>query len=317
MKRVRLIGIGARIGIFIGAFLLIPTFASAGEVVVGTVQLLPPGGANCQPLAVVNVTPYIYDGALHSYDVTVADPSYVAISTSVGNTAISMRQMTRRINTLGQARTHVDVQTTPIYGSLPVNMTLISAASGQPVCMSVVSFNVEGSAVMPPAPGSGSTTGGTGTGVGGTATGGTATGTATGSGTGTGTGTATGSGMGTGTAGTTGEEPGSWTSFVNAVCSSTNTSLQLWFVLLTVFLLITAAVAISEPSLMNRSLYLPGILIGIPLLVLLAFWLAVPDCRGAYWVPILALIVALGGALYAYRQRPEIANIIQLPPAKS
>lgn len=91
----------------------------------------------------------------------------------------------------------------------------------------------------------------------------------------------------------------------------------MWFVLLTVFLLITAAVAISEPSLMNRSLYLPGILIGIPLLVLLAFWLAVPDCRGAYWVPILALIVALGGALYAYRQRPEIANIIQLPPAKS
>src|SRR3990167_10491361 len=95
--------------VFIAALFVLPAITSAATDVSSiTTKLLPPGGASCQQLAVSSVTPYVYDGALHSFDVVIPDGSYVAIAGSAGNTVIPFRLMTRSTRPDGQLRIHTD-----------------------------------------------------------------------------------------------------------------------------------------------------------------------------------------------------------------
>ena len=118
------------------ATFVLPVFASAATVsnlVSPTQQLLPRGANTCAPLQVQSVNPYVYNGSLDSFDVTVTDASYVSVIGSVGDAGIPLSFMTRRINADGALRIHVDIQSTPVAGTLPVSLTLLSAPSGKPL----------------------------------------------------------------------------------------------------------------------------------------------------------------------------------------
>src|SRR3989338_9088495 len=116
-----------------------PSHVSAAEVSVQTAQLLPPGSNTCAPLAASGFTPYVYDNALHAFELTLQDSSYVAVVGTVGNTNIPLNQMGRRIDASGALRVHVDLPTTPIGRTLPITITFLSAKGpGLPVCVSVV-----------------------------------------------------------------------------------------------------------------------------------------------------------------------------------
>src|SRR3990167_1490503 len=119
-----------------------PLKAFALDAVTQTRQVLPVGGNACTQVSATNFIPYIYDGALHSFEFTVSDPSYVALIGSVGNTSIPFNVMTRKMDASGMLRVHVDVPTSPVFGTLPVTVTMLSARSGSPVCLTVVSANV-------------------------------------------------------------------------------------------------------------------------------------------------------------------------------
>ena len=129
----------------------LPTRASALEVASQTAQVLPVGGNSCAPVSVANFTPYVYDGALHSFDFTISDPSYVALMGSVGNTSIPFSLMTRRVDASGVLRVHVDIGTTPIRGTLPIKVTLLSSRTGSPVCLTVASMSLGSGPVVVPA----------------------------------------------------------------------------------------------------------------------------------------------------------------------
>ena len=286
-------------------FSALPAAADAATnvpAVVTTKQVLPLGGNACPQLNVVAVQTYVYDGALHSFEVVLPNASYVALQGTVGDAIVPFHQMTRRVNTAGQLHTLVTVPTTPLSRAQPITLTLISAVGGQPVCLSIVSFTAAStgasapititkpvSPVAPAKPAPATTSKPTAQGT--TSAGTTSVISSV----------ITGSGLG---------------STILRACTSQGAALQLWFVLLTIFLILCAAVAITEPPLAERNVYLPGALIGVPLVLLGAFWLFAAECRGAGWVPFAALIVAAGGALWSYRKRPVIANVIQLPPAK-
>src|SRR3989344_6836907 len=128
------------------SFITIPKQTSAAELSAQTAQVLPPGGSTCAPLAVSGFIPYVYGGALHSFEFYVQDASYVALIGSAGGTSIPFNTMTRRAGPSGSVQIHVDVATTPVAGTLPIAVTLLSAkGSGQPVCISVVTATVQSS----------------------------------------------------------------------------------------------------------------------------------------------------------------------------
>ncbi|MDB5238314.1 MAG: hypothetical protein JWM46_584 [Candidatus Kaiserbacteria bacterium] len=273
--------------------LAVPLSAAAEEVNVNTVQVIPPGGNSCAPLQVLNVHPYIVDNAVHSYDVTVNDPSYYVVISSIGDTAYTFRYVSRWMNSDGSVRQHVDVQTTPIGTSLPITLTLLSAKTGQPVCMSVISFSVAGSGpmhtpgqgstvphtpptpVIPPHPTSGS---------------GSTTSTSTGS-----TSVVRGSGIALGD-----------------ICAQ-NGSLELWFFLITLYLIGAAAIALRDP-LPSRPLYYTVLLLLVPAIILLAFWAFATVCRGPQWVPVVVFIIAIASLLAALWEREPAARMVELAP---
>src|SRR6185369_38248 len=71
-----------------------PASAFASTILPG--QILPPAtGKTCAQVTYTDVQAHIYNGNLDSFDVTVSDPSYVAISTSVANAPIPFNYITR------------------------------------------------------------------------------------------------------------------------------------------------------------------------------------------------------------------------------
>ena len=255
-------------------------------------------------MRVLSVTPYTANGELQSFDVVIADRQYVSLLATTGDTGVPFNYMSRWNNTDGSLKIHVDVPSTPIYGSLPVSVTFLSAQSGQPVCLSVVSFDVQGNATTPaprpsyisgssgPAPSTETSS------TGGNATSGAATTTSA-------SGTIPAASV---TALTLGER-------LDRVCTG-NGSLELWFLLITLYLAATAAVALTQPPLVNRSEYLPGVLIGVPFALLAAFWYLAPMCRGAGWVPLVLLLIAIAGVIVAFREPRTAAPMVQLPSPK-
>ncbi|MCE9541520.1 hypothetical protein K8R03_03100 [Candidatus Kaiserbacteria bacterium] len=284
--------------VFIAALFVLPGVSfAASSVTSSTAQLLPPGGASCQQLMVTSVTPYVYDGALDSFDVVIPDSSYVAISGSVGNTVIPFRQMTRFMNPDGQLRIHTDIDSSGIHGSLPVSITLLSARQGSPVCATIVSFAVSASgttapgttpapaqpapqpAPSKPAPSKPSVPNVPS--------------------------------VPTPVAPVPVPTLGSVSSFA-ALCAASG-AYQLWFILLALYVVIAAIAALSRPPLIQKNPAIPVAMILTPLILLVGFWYFVPVCRAASWIPIVLLIIAIVGILVAFREEKGGAGVLLLP----
>ncbi len=295
-----------------------PAAAFAGSASVITKQVIPQGGAGCAPLFVQSVTPYIYDGELHAFDVVISDPSYVGLLGAAGDAMIPFNYMSRHMNPDGSLRLQI-VTTADINGNLPVTITMLSALPNAPVCLAQVSFTVdeqgtiEGSSPIsvpntPVEPKPDNTVGGgTGSGNGGTS-GGTSGGSNGGAAGGTNGGTVVppvGTTSGTSTVG----------ALVAKMCSE-NGAYQLWFILLAIFFVIAAFVGLSEPALALRHGALPAALIGVPLIGLLLFWLFATDCRLSYFIPVILLVAAAIGLYSAYRTSPVTSPVIVLPAEK-
>ncbi|OGG73794.1 hypothetical protein A3A40_00705 [Candidatus Kaiserbacteria bacterium RIFCSPLOWO2_01_FULL_54_20] len=295
-----------------------PSHVSAAEVSVQTAQLLPPGSNTCAPLAASGFTPYVYDNALHAFEFTLQDSSYVAVIGTVGNTNIPLNQMRRQVDATGALRIHVDVATTPIRGSLPITVTLLSAKGpGQPVCVSVVVTTLLGSGaatptpVPAPAPSSGAssapapkpstpatTTAGSQTKP---------------------------SSVGDKDKTKTGTSTAALAVTQNVVtalkdiCSPKNAP-TLWVILLVLYAAGVAAVVFGKPKMpaFMQSQESIAAAIVVPFLLLFGLWYFAESCRINAWAPAIATIIALAGLSVAFWEKPKsVQGVINLPSAKS
>ena len=150
------------------SFLAFAAPISAHAQTAQTVQVVPPGPNTCGPIPVTGFTTYVYDGALNSFEFSIPDSTYVALTGSVGNTAIPFQFMTRRVDASGILRVHVDIPSIPVKGTLPITVTLLGThGGGQPVCAAIVSLTVGSGAIQnipsapaaPSQPSSGASTG--------------------------------------------------------------------------------------------------------------------------------------------------------------
>jgi hypothetical protein len=285
-----------------------PVHAAAQSVVgsLQTSQLLPPGQNTCRALTVSDIEPHVYGGLLESFDVTISDNSYVSVLGTVGDASVPLQYMSRWAANPGGVRIHVDTPTTAVGNSLPVSLTLLSAASGQPVCISVISFNVgaysntPGSQSIQPISQTssngviGANSGNSGKQV---------------------------SNVGTKSGKTTTKTSGSTSTMTNVssssasqsvvaatafpglsnICSSGN-AYRLWFILLVIYLIILAVVIFTEPWFLEQSVLGATAAILIPLILLLAFWYFSESCRAASWIPVVACIIAIVGLFLAFRE---------------
>ena len=290
-----------------------PLKAFALDAVTQTRQVLPVGGNACTQVSATNFIPYIYDGALHSFEFTVSDPSYVALIGSVGNTSIPFNVMTRKMDASGMLRVHVDVPTSPVFGTLPVTVTMLSARSGSPVCLTVVSANVvSGLETIPYTP---STTVPT---------------------------TPTVSAAPTTPSVTSAPKPASSDpipttqkvlttstatgSVVSTIqnpfknmCSSDASAYRLWLILLVLYMLIVGALLWAEfpmsvPWARTPERIATAIL--VLLLLLLAFWYFSISCRAALWMPLVAFLVAVLGLLAAFWNHPRVTQMLLIQETK-
>lgn len=303
-----------------------PLKAFALDAATQTRQVLPVGGNTCVQISATNFVPYIYDGALHSFEFTVSDPSYVALIGSVGNTSLPFQVMTRKVDASGMLRIHVDVPTSPVFGTLPITVTMLSAHSGSPVCLTVVSASaVSGLETIPNAPSP--TVPATPTVSAAPSTPGvtpapkpsasdpvpTTQKVLT-------TSTATGSVV------STFQNP------LKNMCSSDTSAYRLWLILLVLYMLIVGALLWAEFPMSMPWARTPeriASIILVLLLLLLAFWYFSISCRAALWMPLVAFLVAVLGLLAAFWNHPRVTqllliqetkkttpNVIVTPPAK-
>src|SRR3989344_4573691 len=292
-----------------------PIKAFALDAATQTRQVLPVGGNACAQVSATNFIPYVYDGALHSFEFTVSDPSYVAILGSVGNTLIPFNVMTRKTDASGLVRIHVDVSPASASGGLPVSVTMLSARSGNPVCMTVVSANaVSGLSVIPytpvvtapptqptvsapakpvvtaaPKPASSTPI------------------------------PTTQKVLTTSTA--TGSVVSTFQNPLKNMCSSDTSAYRLWLILLVLYMLIVGALLWAEFPMSLPWARTPeriASIILVLLLLLLAFWYFSISCRAALWMPLVAFLVAVLGLLAAFWNHPRVTKmlLVQETPKK-
>lgn len=273
--------------IIAAACTFIPTSAFAAEIQTKTATALP-GTGSCAQLSAQNYHPYIYEGNLHSFDVSVSDASYVAVAGTVGTEPVPFYQMTRRINPDGSLRIHVDIETTPLAATLPISLTLLSTkGQGTPVCVSTV---VVGSGTIPQVQYeniSRETSYPTQKHVAGKAP-----------------------------AAETVQKttPGSFRLHMPAVLSRVTHSIQanachapgkaprFWFIFLVLYVLALGAISLSRPP-VNEARPFAWILsvLLIPALLFGAFWYVSAACGTSRWIPVLAFVLGLLGLLVALR----------------
>lgn len=292
----------------------IPLQVFAADASSQTAQLLPPNAVNtCAPVQVSTFTPYVYEGALHAFDFTVSDSSYVAIGGTVGNTSFPFSHYVRNINPGGSLRVHADLPTTPIRGNLAVTVTMLSAKGpGQPVCVSVVTATVESAGVFTAAPVAPATPLPT------TPTAPTAPTTP-----------AAPTEPSTPITEVEVEEEDATTTAtsVSPIASAGSTiaemcaeggALRLWIVLLVVYALIVGGVILGQPKLPSylQSQEWAATAIVVPFLLLFGFWYFAEGCRTSAWIPVIATVIALAGLAAAFWDRKD-SNVINLPSARS
>jgi len=300
-------------------FLILPVKASALEVNTQTQQILPLGGNTCSPIEVTNFTPYVYNNNLSSLEFTVSDPAYVAVVGSVGNTSIPLRYMTRSMDVSGGVRYHIDVDNTPLTGTVPVTVTLLSARTGSPVCASVISVNLGSGEVVSTPIYTGNPTTVTPAPV--TTAPNVTAPTATTSGEGNMT-TATSSGAPVVSSGM--ENP------LKGLCTSEASAYRLWLILLIIYALVVGGLLWLEFPVSWNWAKTPervATIMLVLLVLLLGFWYVSSACRAALWMPLLAFLIAILGLLAAFWNHPRVTQLLlieqkaspvitPLPPAK-
>ena len=295
-------------------FAILPTKASALEVNTQTQQILPLGANTCAPISAVNFTPYIYNGSLDSFDFIVSDPSYVAVLGSVGNTSIPLHSMTRSTDVSGAIRSHFDINSTPLIGSVPVTVTLLSARTGAPVCAAVVSVNIGSGPVVsipvPSAPSSNVPVQSKPTAV-------TVTPSPVASAPATNT-PAPGAGQGSMITGTATEQSATGTILNNpfkTLCASEASAYRLWLILLVLYALVVGGLLWLEFPMSWNWAKTPervASIILVLLVLLLAFWYLSSACRAALWMPLLAFLIAILGLLAAFWNHPRVTQLLLL-----
>lgn len=287
-----------------GTLLIAPNLVSADTIQASTNQILPAGGNSCVALSTSDFKVYVYDGAVHSFEFTVPDISYVAVGGSLGGETIPFWLTSRRVDGAGNLRIHVDVSTTPVTGTLPASITLLSSKQGQPTCVSTVTMAITprsgvvgetttsfvptpnvASGVLPsaqtPAKPEHQAMEGAEAPV-------------------------------TPTEEKAAVIPAAITStkaFVTKMCSYNDGS-QVWAMLLALYALIVAAALLSP----IRSIWgveawvLRLALVAIPLGFLLAFWFLAEYCRAGYMPLVTSIIVGAAGAYGVYRTQPRIIS---------
>ena len=293
-------------------FVAFPKQTLAAELSAQTAQVLPPGGSGCTPLAVSGFTPYVYGGALHSFEFSVQDASYVALIGSAGKTSIPFNTMTRRAGPSGSVRIHADIATTPVVGNLPISVTLLSAkGSGQPVCISVVTATVVSSGsvativpispispspvvtpVPTPAPVKPVQTGNEPV-------------------------KATPTAPITGIAATSPLLARIQNGLRDA-CVADGGAVRIWFFLLALYALIVVAALFWRPSQIPPAYAKEWVAgsITIPFILLFGFWYLVESCRVSPWVPAVAVLIALAGLAATFWNDREALKVITLPAAR-
>jgi hypothetical protein len=307
MKRLHLVVSGIGLSLALAAA---PSAVHADTPLVRTVQVVPPSATStaCAPLQLLSVTPHITNNVLESFDVVVSNPNYVALIANAGTTAIPFNYMTRWQADGGSLRIHVDVPSTSLGSSLPVSMTLLASPQGSPTCLASISFNIAGTGAAPTqSQGSTGNTSNTPADASNTSSEST-------SGLSSSSNSSAQSSSSTST-GTTSILANTMQNRLQRLCTGSSTY-ELWFVLLALFIVITALTALIQPPLAARSYILPPVLILVPLVLLLGFWYFAPLCRTANWIPLVMGIVAIVGIAAAFREQASVATVIQLPPAK-
>ncbi len=294
--------------------LVLPTSTSALEVSSRTQQILPIGGSNaCTQLPVTSFTPYIYDGALHSFEFTVPDASYVAVLGSVGDSSLSFDRLTRRVDASGSVLIHADIETTPIRGTLPLQVTLLSARTGQPVCLATIyatvgSGPVQSASVSPaiaPAKPKSAVPSTSSTPVKqpivvSTSSSPSKEEKAT-------------------DAPTTTPVLNTIQSKLNNLCASEASAYRLWLILLVLFALMTGALLWAEFPLSLPWARTPERIATIVLallLILLGFWYFSAACRAALWMPLVAFLIAILGLLAAFWNHPRVTQLLLIQDSK-
>jgi hypothetical protein len=284
-----------------------PLKASALEISSQTQQILPPGSNTCIPISATNFTPYVYDGNLDSFEFTVPDSSYIAVAGSVGNTSIPFELMTRRVDASGAVHIHVDIASTPVVGTLPLQVTLISAPTDQPVCLSIVSMSVGSGPIansqsaiprnVPAAPAP--TTPVTVAPPVQTVS--------------TGTTTSVQAGMTTATSSPALISLGIIRNPLRGICASQASAYRLWLILLVLFAIIVGLLLWAEfPMSLDwaRTPERIATIILVLLLLLLGFWYVSISCRAALWMPLLAFLIAILGLLAAFWNHPRVTQLL-------
>lgn len=289
----RLRGLGAA-AVFALLFLAGPSAAHA-ETNVQVRQVLPPSAQTCPVLGATDVTPYVYDGKLHSFDISITDDSYVALSASVGDEVVPFNFVSRRYDQQQGVRLHVDITPQPLYTDTAISITLLSAhPGGQSITCLATLTTVVPAAYSSGGQGSG-TTGSAqtnqgypwsniqyGSGV-----------SHAGNGQGTG-----GSQVVTGTPTATSTAPlVTATHSLGDTCGTKNGPVKLWAILLVLYALFVWLLASrritsgSDDQDWNVALTVAGFL------ALLFFWYVSAACRTGSWAPILATIIACVGLI--------------------
>lgn len=292
-----------------------PVKAFALDAVTQTRQVLPVGGNACAQVFATNLTSYVYDGALHSFEFTISDPSYVAIIGSVGNTSIPFNLMTRKTDASGLLRIHVDVYPAPVSGGLPVSVTMLSARSGSPVCMTVVSTNVVSTSNLTPIPYTPSVSAPAPTTVANAPAKPTAT--AAPKPTASSPVPTTQKVLTTSTA--TGSVVSTFQDSFRNICTSDASAYRLWLILLVLYMLVVGAVLWAEFPMSVAWARTPeriATIILVLLLLLLAFWYFSISCRAALWMPLVAFLVAVLGLLAAFWNHPRVTQLLLIQETK-
>lgn len=328
--------LGIRFAIAVYSVAIISSPLSVIATTVMPTQVLPPStGQSCAPVTFSDIQTYIYSGHLDSFDVTLSDSSYVAVSTSVNQDPVPLNYVTRWANPDGSVRMHVDIQSTPLSRDIPIQITFLSAHNnllGTPVtCI----FNIPATVLSSSR---NSTTGGTTNGTpavgGGTSSVGQTTGQPLGQGTSAGVTTGTGASGSNGqtghpiktptptnvsssTAGSTSTNPAivSATSSLGNLCVDGGSS-KLWIILLILYALFVITLCAQRFDTASRIREWNIALILAVFLGLLIFWYVSAVCRTGPWAPAITTLIAVAGLLYSMLRQPQNSEMLLLKGGK-
>jgi len=298
----------AFIGVMVFACLFggpVSTFAST----LLPAQVLPPAtGKSCSPVTFADIQAHVYSHNLDSFDITISDASYVAISTTVDNKPVAFNYISRWSNPDGSVKMHVDLQSISLTRDIPVNITFLSAHNDQSGSLITCLFNVPakvpaqvksaGTTGVSPVPGvtpsshaprpTTKPSSGTGAPSGGTTS-----------------------------AATSTRNPG----IVSAMTSLGNLcadggATRLWVVLLVLFALFcfTLCAQRFETGTSVRDWNI-GLILAV-FLGLLVFWYISAACRTGAWAPAIATLITIVALLYTMLKKDDTQEILLLKDGK-